>query len=276
MDRRIFLSLTGGALTTRLSNGSSPIRPTTPVGSRARIKDVHVDNIEEQTAQFRRMDDQLGGGATLVLVRAQVRHVVELLRDGSYTSSVGTRLTGAAGELMRLAGWLSYDAGQSPLAQRYWLAALHAAHAAGDRAAGRMYLASCHCRLGMPGSMVMPSSWPRRPSTVIRAPAPACRQCQSPGGDGLLRRQGRRSCRSAIHAAYDALRSTGHEAPEPGWAYWQDEANVNEQIGSCYLEMGDWNWAQIISAPRCGCKTHHSSGSGRSGIPRLRSPTRRR
>ena len=138
MDRRIFLSLTGGALTTPAFEWliANQADDASRVAGR-RIKDVHVDNIEEQTAQFRRMDDQLGGGATLALVRAQVRHVVELLRDGSYTSSVGTRLTGAAGELMRLAGWLSYDAGQNPLAQRYWLAALHAAHAAGDRAVGR-------------------------------------------------------------------------------------------------------------------------------------------
>jgi tetratricopeptide (TPR) repeat protein len=246
MDRRIFLSLTGGALTAPAFEWliANPIDDASRVAGR-RIKDVHVDNIEEQTAQFRRMDDQLGGGATLALVRAQVRHVVELLRDGSYTSSVGTRLTGAAGELMRLAGWLSYDAGRNPLAQRYWLAALHAAHAAGDRAAGAnvlgfMSLQAWHAgqhgdavKLAAAAKHSYSGSCPRVQAIVDLRVAMACSGVRE-----------ERSCRSAIDAAYDALRSTGHETPEPGWAYWQDEANVNEQIGSCYLEMGDWNRAQ--------------------------------
>jgi tetratricopeptide (TPR) repeat protein len=246
MDRRIFLSLTGGALTTPAFDWliARPADDASRVAGR-RIKDVHVDNIEEQTAQLRRMDDQLGGGATLALVRAQVRHVVELLRDGSYTSSVGYRLNGAAAELMRLAGWLSYDAGRNPMAQRYWLAALHAAHAAGDRAVGAnvlgfMSLQAWHAgqnsdavKLAAAAKHHYSGSSPRVQAIVDLRVAMAYSGVKE-----------ERSCRAAIDAAYGALRDTGHEAPEPDWAYWQDEANVNEQIGSCYLQQGDWNRAQ--------------------------------
>ncbi len=52
------------------------------------------------------------------------------------TDTLGRRLHATAGELMRVAGWLSLDSGHHPQAQRYWVAALHAAHAAGDRALG--------------------------------------------------------------------------------------------------------------------------------------------
>ncbi|HXS65052.1 MAG TPA: tetratricopeptide repeat protein [Streptosporangiaceae bacterium] len=246
MDRRIFLGLTGGALTTPAFDWliARPADDASRLAGR-RIKDVAVDNIEQQTAQLRRMDDQLGGGATLALVRAQVRHVVELLRDGSYTSSVGTRLNAAAAELMRLAGWLSYDAGQNPLAQRYWLAALHAAHAAGDRAVGAnvlgfMSLQAWHA--GQHGDAVKLAAAAKHRYTGSSPRVQAIidlRLAMAYSGVGE-----EKTCRAAIDAAYDALRSTGHEAPEPGWAYWQDEANVNEQIGSCYLQQGDWSRAQ--------------------------------
>jgi hypothetical protein len=53
-----------------------------------------------------------------------------------YTDGMGRRLHATATELMRLAGWSARDSGYSPQAQRYWIAALHAAHAAGDRALG--------------------------------------------------------------------------------------------------------------------------------------------
>jgi tetratricopeptide (TPR) repeat protein len=246
MDRRIFLTLTGGALTTPAFEWliANPASDASRVAGR-RIKDAAVDNIEEQTAQFRRMDDQLGGGATLALVRAQVRHVVELLKDGSYTSTVGIRLTAAAAELMRLAGWLSYDAGRNPLAQRYWLAALHAAHAAGDRATGAnvlgfMSLQAWHAgqhsdavKLAAAAKHSYSGSCPRVDAIVDLRMAMAYSGVRD-----------ERACRSAMDAAYAALGNTGPEASEPGWAYWQDEANVNEQIGNCYLEMGDWSQAQ--------------------------------
>jgi hypothetical protein len=57
--------------------------------------------------------------------------VLNLLRKYSYSESVGIRLHGAAAESLRLAGFLSFDAGQHGQAQRYWLAALRGAHAAG-------------------------------------------------------------------------------------------------------------------------------------------------
>src|SRR5207302_1806645 len=58
------------------------------------------------------------------------------LDDGQYTAQVGAQLCAAAAELGQLAGWVSFDAGLHGAAQRYYVAALHAAHAAGDRPLG--------------------------------------------------------------------------------------------------------------------------------------------
>jgi hypothetical protein len=95
-----------------------------------------VDDLDDIVGRLRRMDDQLGSGTLLHLVRAHLRHVLGLLDQRRYPDSVGRRLHATAGELMRLMGWLSFDSGHHPQAQRYWVAGLHAAHAAGNRALG--------------------------------------------------------------------------------------------------------------------------------------------
>jgi len=139
VDRRLFLQLTGTALTAPAlewllahTDGHGAGRPA----GRRVVHDTHVDAIEQVTDQFRRMDDQFGGGAVLDVVQSQTKFVLNLLANYRYSSGVGQRLYGAAGELMRLGGWVSFDAGLQSRAQRLWLAALRCSHAAGDRALG--------------------------------------------------------------------------------------------------------------------------------------------
>ncbi len=62
--------------------------------------------------------------------------MVAMLNNAAYTENVGKRLHAVAAELGRLAGWLAYDSEQPAIAQRYFLAALLAAHVSGDRAIG--------------------------------------------------------------------------------------------------------------------------------------------
>jgi len=47
-----------------------------------------------------------------------------------------------------------------------------------------------------------------------------------------------KACRAAIDAGYDAYRNPAPEAGNPSWSYWLDEAQVNEQIGYCYVRLG--------------------------------------
>jgi hypothetical protein len=245
MDRRVFVHLTGGALTGPALEWLLA-RPATDVGHLAgrRVQAQHVDAIETMTAQLRRMDDRLGGGTVLDLVPAQVRHVRSLLTDHAYTESIGTRLHAAAAELLRLGGWLSYDAGQQAQAQRYWLAALRAAHAAGDRAIGANIL----------GVMSRQAESLDLYSEAVRL-ADAARQGY-PGGSprvtailnlraakAYAHTEDVRECRAAMDAAYEAFRATPPETGEPAWAYWLDEAEMSRGIGSCYLGLRDWERA---------------------------------
>jgi tetratricopeptide (TPR) repeat protein len=259
MDRRVFFHLAGGALTEPALEWLIA-RPATDLdgfaGRRGRwVQATHVDAIEEMTAQLRRMDDRFGGGTVLDLVRAQVRHVLDLvraqvrhvldlLRDNAYSASIGIRLHACAAELLRLAGFLSFDAGRQGEAQRFWLAALRAAHAAGDRAIGANILGFLSCqakdldllqeaiKLAEAARQGYPGGSPRVSAILHLRAAQAYAQTQEV-----------RECRTAIDRAYEALRDTAPQTSDPAWAYWLDEAQVNEQIGYCYTRLEDWDRA---------------------------------
>jgi hypothetical protein len=245
MDRRVFFHLAGGALTEPALEWLIA-RPATDLDGFAgrRVPATHVDAIEEMTAQLRRMDDRFGGGTVLDLVRAQVRHVLDLLRNNAYSASIGIRLHACAAELLRLAGFLSFDAGRQGEAQRFWLAALRAAHAAGDRAIGANILGFLSCqakdidllkeaiKLAEAARQGYPGGSPRVSAILHLRAAQAYAQTQEV-----------RECRTAIDRAYEALRDTAPQTGDPAWAYWLDEAQVNEQIGYCFTRLEDWDRA---------------------------------
>src|SRR4030095_10668466 len=82
------------------------------------------------------MDAHLGGDSVRRVVDAELGIVADLLAGGTYSEHTGRRLHLIAAALARFAGWFSFDAGFHTGAQRYWIAALHSAHAAGDRVVG--------------------------------------------------------------------------------------------------------------------------------------------
>ncbi len=245
MDRRIFLQLTGTALTQPalewlLAQPASDVYGT--IGRR--VVDTHVDSVEEITAQLRRMDDQFGGGAVLDLIKSQVRFVLDLLRDRSYAETVGKRLHAAAAELLRLAGWVSFDVGQHASAQRYWLAALRGAHSAGDRSIGANILGFMSCQakdMGMFTEAVhlaeaanhgYPGASPRVTAIINLRIAEAHAQTNDS-----------KQVQRAIDTAHDAIQDSA--GADPAWSYWLDEAHLNEQAGYCYTRLNDWSRAQL-------------------------------
>lgn len=246
MNRRVFLQLVGGALTEPALDWLIA-RPAGAVekASGRRILHSHVDGVEQITAQLRRMDDQFGGGTVLDLVQAHIRHVLNLLRHHQYASSVGGRLQGVAAELLRLAGWLSFDAGHQAQAQRYWLAALRGAHAADDRSLGANILGFMSCqakdldqfgeatKLAEAARQGYAGASPRVVAILHLRAAEAYAQTGEVA-----------ECRAAIEIAYEAVRSTPPETGNPDWSYWLNEAQVHAQAGYCYLRLEDWHRSQ--------------------------------
>ncbi|MDQ3761516.1 MAG: hypothetical protein M3460_07380 [Actinomycetota bacterium] len=112
MDRRILLTLLGTAVTAPAHEWLLA-RPEAAVAHSAGspLPMAVVDYLDDIVGQLRRMDDQVGSGTLLPLVRAHLQHVVELLDQRRYTDTVGRRLHATAAELMRLTGWLALTAG---------------------------------------------------------------------------------------------------------------------------------------------------------------------
>lgn len=246
IDRRVFLSISGAALTQPalewlIAKPAADLTGT--VGKR--VLDSDVDTIETMIAQLRKMDDRFGGGTALKVVKGQVQFVLELLRNHQYSSTVGTRLHVALGELLRLTGFMSFDMTDHPQAQRLFIAGLHAAHTGGDRALGANilgFMSHVAEELEMPGEAVRLAEAARNgyPGASPRVSAILdMRAARAYGEDKDVRQ-----CREAIEGAYSHLRDTPPDGGDPVWSYWLDESGLNLHAGECYLHLGDWANAQ--------------------------------
>jgi hypothetical protein len=111
-----------------------------PAGGRhKRLSVPELELLEQTTAMFRQWDAQCGGGLRRKAVAGQLHEVTDLLQE-SHPPEVARRLFTVAAELAELAGWMSYDVGLQPTAQKYFVLALHAAKEAGDRPLGSYVL----------------------------------------------------------------------------------------------------------------------------------------
>lgn len=158
VDRRQFLVLVGMTLTSAAHEWL--FGPARVVASLHGERAGHelIDDLEHVIGTKRHRDDAIGGGTLLPSVREDLRLVVSMLRNAACPEDVGRRVHGVAAEMGRLAGWLAYDSDQHALAQRFWLAALRAAHVSGERATGANVL----------GFMSVQAALSERPLDAVR------------------------------------------------------------------------------------------------------------
>ncbi|MFR9753858.1 hypothetical protein ACL02S_22855 [Nocardia sp. 004] len=245
MDRRIFLTMMGAAMSAPAHQWllADPAPHLTRLGKSRQVSVGTVDELDLMTASLRRLDDGGGGDTVLLMVRAHLRQVVQLIDNSSYTDAVGRRLFSNAGELLRLAGWLAFDGGQHARAQRYWLAALRAAHTAGDRAlaANTLGFMSCQAKdIKQPHEAVTIAESARagyrgaspRVSAIL-----ALRAAEAYATNGSADR-----CRRAIDDAFSNLDSPNTTAPD--WSYWLNPGHAHGQAGFCFLKLSDHSAAR--------------------------------
>ncbi|MFI0901760.1 hypothetical protein [Streptomyces sp. NPDC020983] len=211
-----------------------------------------VDHLDQITASLRRMDDRGSGGDLLALIRESLRYVTGLLDTHRYTDSVGRRLHATAGELLRLGGFSAFDAGQHSLAQRYFVAALHSAQTAGDRALGANVLGFMSCQakdLGGGREAVLlaetaRAGYPGASGTVSAILALRAAEAYATDRTASAARR-ETDTRAAIDDAFTALDKTA--APSsgtPAWSYWMTPSQAHAQAGFCYLRIGDHSRAR--------------------------------
>lgn len=262
MQRRMFLTAFGSSLVTPALEwliAHPPGGTSTRAGDN--LPEMVVDQIDAMSGALRRMDDQIGGRQTLGLARQHLGVVIDLIDNRRYTTAIGRRLHACAGELLRLAGWLSFDAGQHPQAQRYWIAGLYAAHAAGDRALGANILGFMSCQAKDIGQIreavslaeTARSGYHNTSSQVACILDLRAAEAYANAGETA-------AARNAINQAFS--RFTDPSSVSPDWAYWISPAHARSQAGYCYLTLKDWSRARYhLSRAR----TQHHRESPREG-----------
>lgn len=242
MDRRSFLMMAGAALTSPAHEWLIARPANKPERTLGRmVTPAFADHLDTVTDQLRRMDDQVGGGSLIDVVRTQIDYVVGLLSDSRYTESTGRQLHNTVAELLRLAGWLSFDGGRHAEAQRFFVGALHAAHTAGDRQLGANVLGFMSCQAKDLGQYDDAAKLADTALTGYHGASPRVSAIlHMRAAQAYANMRDTYNTRQSIEAAYSAFRDLSTDSTGPAWAYWLDEAQINEQIGYCYLRLEDW------------------------------------
>ncbi|MEQ4304204.1 hypothetical protein ABNF97_22955 [Plantactinospora sp. B6F1] len=246
LHRRMFLTLLGSALTSPAHEWMLAQPPESVASTAGRpLSGEVVDHMDAVTASLRRMDDHLGSGQTLGLVRQHLSSVIDVLRNRRYTDPVGRRLHATAGELLRLAGWLAFDGGQHSQAQRFWIAGLYQANAAGDRGLGANILGFMSCQAKDLGQL--------RQAVTLAETARAGYPGASPKVSAILDLRAAEAyanegsavnAHRAIDSAFGRLTGNRPDHGDPDWSYWINQAQAHAQAGYCYVKLEDWSHAR--------------------------------
>lgn len=238
VDRRYFLAVTGLSLTASAHQWLlDPARVAASVQGK-RVDAKLLTDIERVVEARRGMDDAMGGGGLIRVLREDLRIVTQLLSNSSYTEELGRRLHVAAAELCRLAGYQAVKAGQDALAQRYYAAALRSAHAAGDRPLGANVLAFMAFHSISSGD-------PRDAVIMVDSALQGGGQLTPAVSAYLHSRRARAAACCGDLATWDRslglsfdLLAQSRPDEEPAWLYWLDEAFLHGNAGAGALELG--------------------------------------
>ncbi|GAA2631949.1 hypothetical protein [Streptomyces axinellae] len=203
-----------------------------------RLSEPELELLEQTTEMFRSWDAQCGGGLRRKAVVGQLHEVTDLLQERHCEQST-RRLFRVTAELAELAGWMSYDVGLQPTAQKYFVLALHAAKEAGDRPLGS-YVLSKMCRqmihLGRPEDALelihlaqygsREGSTPRTQAMLYAMEARAYANMGQPG-----------KCKRAVRMAEETFADIGPADGDPDWIRFFSEAELCAENAHSYRDL---------------------------------------
>jgi hypothetical protein len=240
VERRMFLFLTGTALTAPAHQWlvHEP-EPLVAALNGDRVTPRLADQLPQMITELRHMDDASGGDLVLGLAQREFGWVAGLLDRAAYDEPTARKLHLALAELGQFTGWVAYDAGLNALAQRYWIAALRAAHTADDPALGAFILNSM-------AYQAVEQQQPAEAATLVETALAGTRSRQTPA---LLARlhtsqanakamlQDEAGCARAIASA-DSWADQINPEEEPPRLYWVNRAAVTVTNGRALLRLG--------------------------------------
>ncbi|MER7494019.1 hypothetical protein ABT033_15605 [Streptomyces pharetrae] len=225
---------------------SSPRLPMPPepqsapaARARGRLSRPELDLLESTTVMFRQWDAQCGGGLRRKAVVGQLHEVTDLLQEPQPEATT-RKLFKVAAELAELAGWMSYDVGLQPTAQKYFVLALHAAKEAGDRPLGSYILSSMSrqmIHLGRPDDAL----------ELIHLAQYGSRDCASPRTQAMLYAMEARAyanmgqpgkTKRAVRMAEDVFADAEDwDEPDPDWIRFFSEAELYGENSHAYRDL---------------------------------------
>lgn len=198
------------------------------------------ERLRQRTARLRRLDDVLGGGDTYRTYLGEYQATRALLRRSSYTEETGRGLLSVLSEQAQQAGWAAFDGGQHAEARGLYEASQKAAVDAGDAALAGNALAFLAYQ-GLRGDRQARQD---AVQTVARSCATAGPDA-APGVRALLYERlawahavagHADETERALEAAQGALAEVDG-APQPDWAAWVDETELQIMSGRCWTEL---------------------------------------
>ncbi|NUP24362.1 MAG: hypothetical protein HOZ81_51565 [Streptomyces sp.] len=214
-------------------------RPVPSTRARGRLSKPELDLLESTTVMFRQWDAQCGGGLRRKAVVGQLHEVTDLLQEPQPEATT-RKLFKVAAELAELAGWMSYDVGLQPTAQKYFVLALHAAKEAGDRPLGSYILSSMSrqmIHLGRPDDAL----------ELIHLAQYGSRDCAGPRTQSMLYAMEARAyanmgqpgkCKRAVRMAEDTFTEAGDwDEPDPDWIRFFSEAELYGENSHSYRDL---------------------------------------
>ncbi|MFE2375192.1 hypothetical protein [Streptomyces sp. NPDC059398] len=205
----------------------------------SRLSRPELELLESTTVMFRQWDAQCGGGLRRKAVVGQLHEVTDLLQEPQ-PGATSKRLFRCAAELAELAGWMSYDVGLQPTAQKYFVLALHAAKEAGDKPLGSYILSSMSrqmIHLGRPDDAL----------ELVHLAQYGSRECATPRTQAMLYAMEARAyanmgqpskCKRAVRMAEDTFSDAGVDGePEPDWIRFFSEAELNGENGHSFRDL---------------------------------------
>ncbi len=188
---------------------------------------------------FRQWDAQCGGGLRRKAVVGQLHEVTDLLQEPQPEATT-KRLFKVAAELAELAGWMSYDVGLQPTAQKYFVLALHAAKEAGDRPLGSYVLSNMSrqmIHLGRPEDAL----------ELIHLAQYGSRDCAGPRVQSMLYAMEARAyanmgqpgrCKRAVRMAEDTFAEADEwDEPDPDWIRFFSEAELYAENSHSFRDL---------------------------------------
>ena len=216
----------------------APTEAAERVGLRVGLADVAMVKATSDT--FATLDDRFGGQhARHAVIQYLSRDVAPLL-SGRYTEGVGRALFSAVAEATLLAGWMSYDACQHGLAQRYFLQGLRFAQDGGDRRLAGSILSAMSHQATFLGRYAEAATLARAARMGISGVATPTLMAQFHAMEAraLARTGDKRACEQALAEAARFL-DQRNSGDEPEWITYFDEAELAAEAAHCFRDVSN-------------------------------------